>query len=52
MQDLAPTSVSINGQQCSVQLNITLSNEVPPTTDESASLSATASVEQSSVRAT
>lgn len=48
LQDLAPTSVSINGQLCSVQLNITLSNVVTPTTDTTADFAA-AAVEQSTV---
>lgn len=47
LQNLAPTSVSINGQLCSVQLNITLSNNVPPTTDAPPS---DAAVEQATVR--
>ncbi|BDA41281.1 probable endoglucanase E1 [Coccomyxa sp. Obi] len=45
-QALAPTSVAVNGQLCSVQLNITLSNNVPPTTDTPAS---DAAIEQSTV---
>lgn len=28
VQDLAPTNISINGNPCSIQLNITLSNVV------------------------
>ncbi len=47
VQNLAPNSVSINGQLCSVQLNITLSNNVPPTTDAPPE---DAAVEQSTVR--
>ena len=30
-QDIAPTNISINGNPCSIQLNITLSNVVPNT---------------------
>lgn len=60
-QDLSPTNISINGNPCSIQLNITLSNVVPNDTTTGVSplsaeeSSAGAKVEQtfaSTVRAT
>ena len=47
-QNLSPTNISINGNPCSVQLNLTLSNVVPNDTSSGVSpLSESVTIEQS-----
>ena len=50
-QDLSPTNISINGNPCSVQLNLTLSNVVPNDTTSGVSpLSEPVTIEQSQTK--
>ena len=49
LQRLYPRSVAINGNECIVELNITLNNLLPGSTTTAAATSLDAQVEQSSV---